>query len=143
MVLSYYGWPYDQQTAAGWLKPTVADKNVTPPEMVAYVQQQTTLPNLRALWRYGGDLDLIKTLIAAQIPVIVESGFQPPEHEWMGHYITVVAYDDAVQTIWTFDSYTGIGTGLGKKPSTPLSMRGGAISTAYLWWSIRQSARPK
>ncbi|MBI5958183.1 MAG: hypothetical protein HY866_05590, partial [Chloroflexi bacterium] len=54
MVLSYYGWPYDQQTAAGWLKPTVADKNVAPPEMVAYVQQQTTLPNLRALWRYGG-----------------------------------------------------------------------------------------
>lgn len=117
MVLSYYGWTHDQQTAAAALKPTVADKNVSPGELAAYVTEQTDLPTLRALWRYGGDLDRIKAFIAAGMPVIVESGFQPPEHEWMGHYITVVAYDDAVQTIWTYDSYNGIGRGSGEEIS--------------------------
>jgi tetratricopeptide (TPR) repeat protein len=117
MVLSYYGWTHDQQTAAAWLKPTVADKNVAPDDLVAYVAHQTDLPTLRALWRYGGDLDRIKAFIAAGMPVIIESGFQPPEHEWMGHYITVVAYDDAVQTIWVYDSYNGIGRGAGEELS--------------------------
>ncbi len=117
MVLSYYGWTHDQQTAAAWLKPTVADKNVSPGDLVAYVEHQTELPTLRALWRYGGDLERIKGFIAAGMPVIVESGFQPPEHEWMGHYITVVAYDDAVQTLWVYDSYNGIGRGAGEELS--------------------------
>lgn len=107
MVLSAYGWTHDQQTAAGWLKPTAADKNVSPHELVAYVQHQTELPHLRALWRYGGTLDTIKAFVAAGFPVIVESGFQPEGLEWMGHYITVVAYDDSVQTFWTYDSYLG------------------------------------
>ncbi len=107
MVLSYYGWPHDQQTAAAWLKPTVADKNVSPWELVAYVNVQRDLPPMRALWRYGGDLRTLKALVAAGFPVIVESGFQPEGHEWMGHYITLVAYEDATETIWTFDSYNG------------------------------------
>jgi tetratricopeptide (TPR) repeat protein len=109
MALSYYGWPHDQQTAAAWLKPRVEDKNVTPGELVAYVQQQDVLPELRALWRYGGTVDQIRALLAAGFPVIVESGFQPPGREWMGHYETVVAYDDAARTVWVYDSYAGLG----------------------------------
>jgi tetratricopeptide (TPR) repeat protein len=117
MVLSYYGWTHDQQTAAAWLKPTVADKNVAPDDLVAYVAHQTDLPTLRALWRYGGDLSRIKAFIAAGMPVIIESGFQPPEHEWMGHYLTVVAYDDDLATFWVYDSYNGIGRGAGEELS--------------------------
>ncbi|MBN2302963.1 MAG: C39 family peptidase [Anaerolineae bacterium] len=115
MALSYYGWPGDQTVTAAWLKPTVEDKNVSPHEMTAYVHQQPDLAHLRALWRYGGDLTALKRLIAAGFPVIVESGFQPEGHEWMGHYITVVAYDDAVSTIWTYDSYNGYGIGYGEE----------------------------
>lgn len=118
MVLSYYGWTHDQQTAAAWLKPTVEDRNVSPWELVDYVNiAQRDLPDLHALYRMGGDLDLIKAFVAAGFPVIVESGFQPEGHEWMGHYITVVAYDDAVETIWTYDSYNGYGTGSGEESS--------------------------
>lgn len=115
MALSYYGWPGDQTVTAAWLKPTVEDKNVSPHEMAAYVNTQEPVPGLRALWRYGGDLTLVRRLIAAGFPVIVESGFQPEGHEWMGHYITVVAYDDAVETIWTYDSYNGYGVGYGEE----------------------------
>ncbi|MCD4685187.1 MAG: C39 family peptidase [Anaerolineae bacterium] len=117
MVLSYYGWPHDQQVAAAWLKPTVEDRNVSPWELVAYVEHQTDQPDLRAITRIGGDLDLLKAFVAAGFPVIVESGFQPEGHEWMGHYITVVAYDDAVETIWTYDSYNGYGVGYGEETS--------------------------
>jgi len=115
MALSYYGWPHNQTVTAAWLKPNPNDKNVSPAEMVAFVEQQTELPELRALWRYGGDLETLRRLIAAGFPVIVESGFQPPGHDWMGHYITVVAYDDVAETLWTYDSYTGYGVGYGEE----------------------------
>ncbi len=108
MVLSYYGWQHDQTAAAGWLKPRVEDKNVSPDQLVAFVYHQTELP-LGALWRPGGTIDQIKRLIAAGFPVIIESGFQPEGLEWMGHYMTIVAYDDAQQTMWVYDSYEGLG----------------------------------
>lgn len=113
MALSYYGWPGDQTVTAAGLKPTVEDKNVSPHELVAFVNRQSDRPDLRALWRAGGDLLTLKRLIAAGFPVIIESGFQPEGHEWMGHYITAIAYDDAAATVWTFDSYNGDGGGLG------------------------------
>lgn len=113
MALSYYGWGYDQDVARSWLKPNVEDKNVGPGEMAGFVNQQTDLPNLRALWRYGGTIDLLKRLVAAGFPVIVESGFDVDDLGWMGHYETVVAYDDSIQTFWVYDSYLGLGSGTG------------------------------
>lgn len=108
MALSYFGWGFDQDIARRWLKPNIEDKNVSPWEMTRYVNEvQTTLPNVRAIWRYGGDLAVIKRLIAAGFPVIVESGFDVEDLGWMGHYETVVAYDDPSQTIWVYDSYLG------------------------------------
>jgi tetratricopeptide (TPR) repeat protein len=107
MALSYFGWGYDQDVARAWLKPNMEDKNVSPGQMAAFVNQQTDLPNIRAIWRYGGDLNLIKRAVAAGFPVIVEAGFDVDNLGWMGHYETVVAYDDASQTIWVYDSYLG------------------------------------
>lgn len=109
MALSYFGWRYDQDAARAWLKPDVEDKNVSPGQMAGFVNQQTDLPNVRALWRYGGNLDLVKRLTAAGFPVIVEAGFDVDNLEWMGHYETVSAYDDSTQTIWVMDSYKGPG----------------------------------
>ncbi len=111
MTLSYYGWTFDQEVARRWLKPNVEDKNVSPGEMAGFVNQQTELPDLRALWRFGGDIDLIKRAVAAGFPIIIESGFDVDDLGWMGHYETVVAYDDAQQTFWVYDSYLGLGPG--------------------------------
>lgn len=114
MALSYYGWRYGQEQAASFLKPENEDKNVSPGQMAAFVLQQTELPDIRALWRYGGTLDMLKEFIAAGFPVIIESGYDVDELGWMGHYETVVAYDDAEQTFWVYDSYLGIGNGQGR-----------------------------
>jgi tetratricopeptide (TPR) repeat protein len=110
MAMSYFGWNHDQDVARAWLKPNVEDKNVSPNEMAAFVNQQTEIPNLRALWRYGGTIDLIKGAIAAGFPIIAETGFDVDNLGWMGHYETVVAYDDNSQTLWVYDSYLGLGS---------------------------------
>jgi tetratricopeptide (TPR) repeat protein len=44
-------------------------------------------------------------------PVIVEVGIDPPGeyawNGWYGHYLLVVAYDDAQRQIWVYDSWFG------------------------------------
>ncbi len=72
MALSYWGWQGDQRDTRRYLRPnfaTVDDKNVSPAEMAAYVEKFTTL---KALVRVGGDIDLLKRLIAGGFPVVVE-----------------------------------------------------------------------
>lgn len=114
MAMSYYGWGFDQDVARAYLKPNVEDKNVSPGEMARFVNEaQSDLPNVRALWRYGGNLELLKTLIANDFPVIAESGYDVDDLGWMGHYETVVAFDDPSQTLWVYDSYLGNGEGYG------------------------------
>jgi len=107
MALSYYGWRRDQSFAAQMLKPDREDKNVNPWEMVAFVNEQT---DLRAITRMGGDITLLKQFLAAQIPVLIETGYMPEGYDWIGHYQTVVAYDDLQDMFYLYDSYLGNGT---------------------------------
>ncbi len=106
MGLSYFGWTQDQSVAASYLKPDPEDKNVSPGQMVRFVNNNT---GVRALYRYGGDMDMIRRLVLEGFPVIVEAGFMPEGYDWMGHYKLVVAYDDALQTVYLFDSFLGAG----------------------------------
>ena len=108
-ALTYFGYADNQLRAAQWLKPNNEDKNVTPQEMVAFVNTQVPETPVFALNRHGGTLGLLKTLIANNYPVIIEKGYDPPPHDkgWMGHYLLVVGYDDARQMFITHDSYLG------------------------------------
>jgi len=105
MGLSFWDWPGDQRPIADYTKPNPRDKNVMPYELADFVNSQT---DLRALTRDGGDLELLKRLIASGFPVIVEKGFEGYGFEgWMGHYALVTGYDDARQRVNTQDSYIG------------------------------------
>jgi Peptidase_C39 like family/Tetratricopeptide repeat len=109
MALSFWGWKGDQTDTRAYLRPnfrTVDDKNVSPVEMVDYVQSQT---GLKAITRVGGDLELVKSLLAAGFPVVIEKGLQPAPGDWMGHYVLVSGYNDASAKLTTQDSYTGPG----------------------------------
>lgn len=110
MALSYYGWQEDQTYAARYLKPNREDKNVSPSELVSFVNEQT---QVRALTRIGGDLDLLRTLIANEFPVIVERSQMFEGYDWIGHYQTVVAYNDSEQRFYSYDSFLGDGDGTG------------------------------
>ena len=106
MALSYFGWQQGQTVIAERLKPGREDKNVSPQELVAFVNENT---DLKAITRMGGDLELLKQLLAAELPVIVETGFMPEGFDWLGHYQTVVAYDDLFRRFWLYDSFLGDG----------------------------------
>jgi hypothetical protein len=101
MALSYWGWPGDQRDTRAFLRPHPDDYNVMPEEMLAFVETQT---DLKALVRVGGDIDLLKRLLAAGFPVIIEKGHHPSTDYWMGHYVVVSGYDDAWGRFITQDS---------------------------------------
>lgn len=106
MSLSYYGWTEDQKTAQAFLRPDDEDKNVTPREMVSFVNEET---GVRAVARMGGDLDLLRAFLASGFPVIVSIGFMPEGYDWLGHYRALVGYDDNNQVFYAYDSYLGAG----------------------------------
>lgn len=107
MALSYFGWGRDQYTAARWMKPHTEDKNVSPWQMVRFVNENTPSTNVKALYRIGGTTTLLKRLLAANFPVVIEESIQPEGEGWMGHYVLLVGYDDYAQHFLTFDSYLG------------------------------------
>jgi hypothetical protein len=106
MGLSYFGWNEDQVYAASFLKPDEEDKNVTPSEMVQFVNEQT---GVRALTRMGGTLELIRAFITNGFPVIVSIGYAPEGEDWLGHYRAIVGYDDTQRQFFAYDSYLGTG----------------------------------
>jgi len=106
MVLSYWGWQGDQFQTRAYLRPSheIDDKNVNPFELVDYVEKFTEYD---ALWRVGGNLELLKKLVAAGFPVLIEKGLHPSDDAWLGHYQTVSGYDEATGHFYVYDSYEG------------------------------------
>lgn len=108
MTLSYFDLHLTQSATASALKPNPEDRNVSPEEMAAYVNEQTPYS---AVTRANGNLYTIRRLVANGIPVILEIGIDPPgEFRWLGwygHYLLVVAYDDALMQFWVYDSWFG------------------------------------
>ncbi len=106
MALSFYGWTQEQSVAAEYLKPNREDKNVNPGEMVSFVNERT---GVRAVTRIGGTTEMLRAFIAAGFPVVIETGYMPEGYDWIGHYQTVVGYDDTLGVFYVYDSYLGTG----------------------------------
>ncbi len=105
VMLDYYGLTISQLDIAAHLKPHYDDRNVSPEELVAYVNEETALQ--AAVFR-GGDIDLLRRLLEAGYPVIVEKGYEPDAWQgWMGHYLTLFGYDDAEEQFLSLDTYLG------------------------------------
>ncbi len=81
-----------QREVAAWLKPSSNDANVSPWQMAAYTN---TFTPLRALVRVNGTLDLMKRLIYNGFGVVIETGLYDERNQWLGHYVTLVGWDDA------------------------------------------------
>ncbi|GJM41943.1 MAG: hypothetical protein DHS20C20_22250 [Ardenticatenaceae bacterium] len=108
MTLSYFGDFVTQSDTAATLKPNPEDRNVSPDEMAAYVNESS---DFQALYRVNGRIETLKQFVANGIPVIVEIGIEPPgEFRWLGwygHYLLVVAYDDVNEQFFVYDSWFG------------------------------------
>jgi tetratricopeptide (TPR) repeat protein len=101
MLLSYYDTNLDQATIGAALRPNGDDKNVSPVELAEYAQSQ----GYQALVRVNGDRERLRTLLANDIPVIIETWLEPHPNDGLGHYRLLVGYDD-IQGHWIgYDSY--------------------------------------
>lgn len=105
IVLNHYGIDVDQFDVAAVARPNYEDRNVSPGELVAYVREHTAL----AAEAYaGGDIDLLRRLVAAGFPVIIEKGLEPDAKTgWMGHYLTIFGYDDITGHFLARDTFLG------------------------------------
>jgi tetratricopeptide (TPR) repeat protein len=101
MALSFWGWGGDQGDTGRYLRNSAMDKNVMPREMQSFVINET---EYKALVRVGGDLQTIKNFLAAGFPVVIEKGYDPPDDDWMGHYLTLSGYDDQLGRFTAQDS---------------------------------------
>jgi len=106
MVLSYWGWLGDQFETRTYLRPSheIDDKNVNPSELVDFVERNTEFD---AIWRVGGNLELLKRFLAAGFPVLIEKGLHPSDDDWLGHYQIISGYNDAGGQFLVYDSYEG------------------------------------
>ena len=124
MALTFWGWNGDRDTIGKALMPgnlnkagdpsASPDKNVMPYELQDFIAQN--VPGMSSVLRYGGNIDLIKRLVAGGFPVVAEKGEQQydltGQLSWMGHYQYITGYDDNTQTLIIQDTYkTSLGGG--------------------------------
>jgi tetratricopeptide (TPR) repeat protein len=113
MTLRMYGWEGTQYDIANIIKPIKQDRNVNPEELRYYILNEAGW--LKAEYRVAGTLDLLKRLLAAGYPVIVEVASKidqqdangPNDDLWDAHYLLVNGYDEAEKTFIVQDSQHG------------------------------------
>jgi tetratricopeptide (TPR) repeat protein len=109
MYLRYYGWEGNQHTIGEVIKPERADRNVNVEELAYYTWNYAGWLNL--IYRVGGDIEILKALIAAGIPVMIEEGdelaesYWPNDDRWAGHFLLLTGYDDAQGVFYAQDSF--------------------------------------
>ncbi len=111
--LSYYQ-PVTADTyfelAGQVLNPWGADASVRIEEMAAAAESR----GLGAVVRRGGTVDLMRQLVAAGFPVLVENSYYDGadyHRDWMSHNRVLVGYDDNTQTFYFQDPLLGYPNG--------------------------------
>jgi hypothetical protein len=113
MTLRMYGWNGDQYDIARIIKPIDRDRNVNPDELRYYILNEAGW--LRAEFRVAGDLTVIKRLLAAKYPVIIEEASTldpqdangPKDDLWDAHYLLISGYDDISRVLTAQDPLRG------------------------------------
>lgn len=115
LYLRFYGWKGDQFTISDVIKPIRADRNVNIDELQYYVRTQAGW--LNAEFRVGGNMLLLKQIIAAGYPVMIEESFLIGEQDfwagddhWTGHYLLLTGFDDLRRVFISQDTMRGADT---------------------------------
>lgn len=103
MAMSRWGSTLNQYAIAPKLKSGGSDVNVSPEELAAYARSQGMDVHLAQ----NGSRAMLKRLLAAGYPVIVETWFITHDSGGMGHYRLLTGYDDARGGFQALDSYMG------------------------------------
>ncbi len=114
-----------------------------PYELVDFVQNDSTY---NSLYRYGGNMNLLKSLIASGFPVLVEKQVYeksitdgPGQVSWLGHYAFVTGYGRISQGVFFYQDTYPPAELVGKTGRSVIlisRLRGGH-SITFLYWYIR------
>ncbi|MCX8023850.1 MAG: C39 family peptidase [Thermanaerothrix sp.] len=111
MLLRFYGWSGNQTDIANIIKPIPQDRNVNIEELLYFTRNYVGW--LRSEFRVGGDIALLKRLLAAGFPVVIEEGYLmeesywPNDDRWAGHYLLLTGYDEGEGYFIAQDSFYG------------------------------------
>lgn len=110
IFLSYWGWQGTQFDISDLLRPDKDDKNVGPREFQRYLDTQ----GFDSLTRVNGDVLLMRRLIAAGYPVMIEKGIRCVATDkycdgWLGHYSLLIGYEAEHSRFIIEDSFRGAG----------------------------------
>lgn len=103
MGLSFYGSDWSLDPIAAEIHPDPSEPNVSPHELVDFTNTQ--VDEADAVMRINGSVELVKLLVSAGYPVIIEMGLDVEDQGWFGHYRLVVGYDE--QNMVLYDPYFG------------------------------------
>ncbi|HFC11950.1 MAG TPA: hypothetical protein ENJ56_03825, partial [Anaerolineae bacterium] len=108
ILMSYWGVKTTQYDVAAVLfgsAERTVDYNVSPSELVSYVQENS---DLNVVMRSGGTLELLRELVAAGFPVLIQNSFPVPgDRGWLGHYTIINGYNQTRDTFLTTDTFVG------------------------------------
>jgi tetratricopeptide (TPR) repeat protein len=105
MALSYYGIHRGQYEVAALLRPHKDDKHVEADEVIAYLRSH----DLEAGYYVNGDFARLETLVAAGIPVVIQTWLNDRP---TGHYRVARGFDRDAGTFIFNDPYYGPGARL-------------------------------
>lgn len=125
MALSYWNVKATQQQIALKLKPDRLDRNVSPHELAAYARNQ----GMQVHQGVAGSPGLLRQLLGAGFPVIVETWMVVAGEGGMGHYRLLVGFNDQRLAFRAYDSYYGPGVSL---PYSPFEKMWKVFNYTYL-----------
>lgn len=103
MILQYFGFTVSQEETKSRLRSNPTDTNVFTHEIAAYLKEEY---GVESKLFYGGDVPLLKKLLANGFYVMVEDWLHPNED--IGHTTILRGYDDALGVFIADDSYIGV-----------------------------------
>jgi tetratricopeptide (TPR) repeat protein len=117
MALSFWGWGGNRDVVGSAVMPANnldskgmprnVDKNVMPYEFQDFISGN--VPGITSIMRYGGDINVVRRLLAAGYPVVAEKGYYEADSSgkvgWMGHYQFITGYNDATREVIVQDTY--------------------------------------
>ncbi len=101
MQMSHFGSPLTQADVGGVLRRHEDDKNVSATELAAFARAQ----GFEAQVRVNGSGALLRALISAGLPVLIETWHEDEPNNGMGHYRLLTGYDDATQRWIAYDTF--------------------------------------
>lgn len=93
-VLNFWGWKGTSEEVTLAIQPNPDDVTAMPYELIRFVEEAT---DLKAIFRVGGDADLLRALVKAGFPVIIQRRMVDESGDWMAGFQIVTGYEQEIQ----------------------------------------------